>query len=269
MDPLQLHIGDLLVATGAARAVLVLADAGGKGAIIAEAVSQGMPQLRDANPPVDLSALLRRADAIPVHMDDQTAAIITLDAAASAKPWTDHGSQALATAKERIAAALRARGQQSLAATAADVRTAAVQAMLDRLRMTLGVQRCTYRQDVMKSYAFPVTYESRQSDVRRLLGDFTIVQTGQPVIEKLLKGKAQVVQEDCRTASAEPLFHVMLQHYGNMRAQIVTPLIRDERLEGVLSVHELRGPRQWTRDEMKLASDTTRLIGQLFTVDLD
>ena len=79
--------------------------------------------------------------------------------------------------------------------------------------------------------------------MRSLLGDFTIVQTGQPVIVKLLAERKQVIQEDCRSASSDPLFHKMLAHYGGMRAQMVTPFIVDDQLKGVLSVHELRDVR--------------------------
>jgi GAF domain-containing protein len=267
MGLLQHVIAELLMATGAGRAILVLSDSDGTSSIAAEAVSHGLRQLRDADPPTDPLSLVRKAGE-PFHVDGRLTGYVAIEPAPEADHWNGREREAFATAREKIIAVLQARGRQPLAATAEDVRAGAVQAMLDRLRTTLSVQRCTYRQDVMESYAFPVTYESRDSSVRRLLGDFTIVQTGQPVIEKLLKGKAQVVQEDCRSASAEPFFHAMLQHYGDMRAQIVTPLIRDDRLEGVLSVHELRAPRQWTRDEMALARDTCRLVGQLFTVAL-
>lgn len=255
------------MAVGAGRAVLVLTDGGGS-SIAAEAVSQGLTQLRDTSPPVDPLPLLQRWGGMPILADGCAVGTLALEPSQEAQHGDSRSSEAFVKAQAQITAVLEARNRQSLSATAQEVRAAAVQAMLDRLRMTLRVQRCTYRQDVMASYAFPVTYESRQDDVRRLLGDFTIVQTGQPVIEKLLKGKAQVVQEDCRVASSEPLFHVMLRHYGDMRAQIVTPLIRGDKLEGVLSVHELRAPRAWTHEEMKLASDTTRLIGQLFNVEL-
>ena len=145
-----------------------------------------------------------------------------------------------------------------------DLRSAAAQAILDRVRIALGVQRCTFRQPVQEAYAFPVTFESRAEGMRSLLGDFTIVQTGQPVIVKLLAERKQVVQEDCSIASSDPLFHKMLAHYGGMRAQVVTPVIIDDRLKGVLSVHELRHPRAWTIAEKALAAEAAALIGTIF-----
>jgi GAF domain-containing protein len=102
--------------------------------------------------------------------------------------------------------------------------------------------------------------------MRSLLGDFTIVQTGQPVIVKLLAERKQVIQEDCNIASADPLFHKMLAHYGGMRAQMVTPFIVGDQLKGVLSVHELRDVRIWTAAEKALAAEAASLIGAIFEV---
>src|SRR6185312_5811245 len=121
---------------------------------------------------------------------------------------------------------------------------------------------------VFAGYAFRVTHESRAEGGRSFCGDFTIIQSGQPVIEKLLNERAQVVQEDCRVASTDPAFHVMLKHYGDMRAQIVTPFIQGSNLIGVLSIHELRSTRVWKKDEMKLGADATKLLGQLALADL-
>ena len=139
-----------------------------------------------------------------------------------------------------------------------------MQAVLDALRLALDVQRCTFRQPVEAAYEFPVTFESRAEGVNALLGDFTIVQTGQPVIRKLLAERAQVVQNDCSIASTEPLFHTMLAHYGGMRAQIVTPFIVGDQLRGVLSIHELRHTRIWTEAEKALGMQAAQLIGGMF-----
>ena len=93
--------------------------------------------------------------------------------------------------------------------------------------------------------------------------DRTIIQSGQPVIEKMLAERTQVVQNDTRNASTEPLFHVMLKHYGDMRAQIVTPLFREDTLAAVLSVHSLKELRSWSGEETALARSAARLLGLL------
>jgi GAF domain-containing protein len=56
----------------------------------------------------------------------------------------------------------------------------------------------------------------------------------------------------------------MLAHYGGMRAQVVTPVIIDDQLKGVLSVHELRAVRAWTIAEKTLAAEAAALIGAIF-----
>jgi hypothetical protein len=109
-----------------------------------------------------------------------------------------------------------------------------VQTILDELRQALDVQRCTYRRPVLSAYAFPVVFESRAEGINSLLGDFTIIRTGQPVINLLLSKRAQAVQDDCSTASSDPVFHTMLAHYGGMRAQIVTPFIVGDELGGLV-----------------------------------
>ena len=155
------------------------------------------------------------------------------------------------------------RDRQVLSCSLESLRDAGIQALLDRLLSGLGVQRCTFRQNVSAAYAFPVTHESRAQGVWSLLGDFTIVQKGQPVIEKLLRDRAQVVQDDSRAASTEPHFHVMLKHYGDMRAQIVTPLFHEDSLAAVLSIHSLGQLRSWTPEETALARSAARLLGLL------
>jgi GAF domain-containing protein len=278
MSPFQSIAARLLFAADASRAMIHLYNREERLGIVAEAVRQRLEQIRNTAPdsemfgPTALQSLARgeivaeeaRAQLLaPLLIDKRLAGIISLHDAQGSGSWSPQAHAALDAAQDQATAALEAQVNRALGTTSDDLKAAAVQAVLDRLRLALQVQRCTYRQPVLDDYAFPVTFESRGDGVRALLGDFTIVQTGQPVINKLLQGRAQVVQPDCRAASDEPLFHAMLEHYGNMRAQIVTPYIRDDQLEGVLSVHELRGTRNWTVDEQKLAEEATQLIGQM------
>lgn len=299
MNLLQVRIAELLLETGASRTMLQLVRRDGRFSIAAEAVTHGLRQLRNAEIDIDHAPIVRRLEQektilirdaerddpaiprsaidgesvpaqiyAPVVVANRLAGIIAVHHARDARRWGAKEIEAVTKAQSRVVAVLEEREKQALAASSEELRDAAVEMLLDRLRQTLDVQRCTFRQDVMPTYAFPVTHESRQDGVRSLLGDFTIVQSGQPVIVKLLSERAQVVQEDCRGASAEPLFHVMLKHYGDMRAQIVTPFIRDDKLAGVLSIHDLRAPRKWTHEEMTLAKDATHMIGHLLGVSL-
>ncbi len=290
MNNPQRVIESLLLATAAGRAMLQLARPDGGFAIEPEAVQHAQDQLRHQAPDVGALdakalALLERDKAIivqddlahaqasggittrmlaPLILDGRIAGVISLHSR-EPRQWSAQDKGAMADAQAKISAIMTCRASQERPARE-DLRAAATQAILDRVRTALDVQRCTFRQPVQDAFAFPVTFESRADGMRSLLGDFTIVQTGQPVIVKLLAERKQVIQEDCNIASTDPLFHKMLAHYGGMRAQMVTPFIVDDQLKGVLSVHELRDVRSWTAAEKALAAEAASLIGAIFEV---
>ncbi len=70
----------------------------------------------------------------------------------------------------------------------------------------------------------------------------------QPVVLEVQRG-VQVVQDDSACAYDDPAFLRMLEAYGGLAAQIVTPVMRDGRLEAILSLHQLGAPRAWTAEE--------------------
>lgn len=299
MHTLQRVIENLLLVTAASRAMLQLVRADGAFEIQAEAVQHAQHQIRHhssetgapdprtvetlkrdrelvvehdiaqthspgSNPHADLGGITARMFA-PLIRGSRLVGVISLHHSSKRRRWSAEDKAALLNAQANVLDILVQK--DSLEPSASEnLRSAATQALLNRLRIALGVQRCTFRQPVQMAYAFPVTYESRAEGMRSLLGDFTIVQSGQPVIVKLLAERKQVVQEDCGIASTDPLFHKMLAHYGGMRAQVVTPFIIDDQLKGVLSVHELRNARTWTRAEKALAAEAAALIGAIFEV---
>jgi GAF domain-containing protein len=279
----QRAIEHLLLVTGASRTLLQLRRDSGELAIAAEAVQHDQRQLRHAPSGADAGLLdvetlgtaaglqydaLEKAglgsEAVkarlraPLARDGKLVGVVSMHRCDTKEPWNGQAADALERARNAIADSLKVH-----TSPAELQRSAAIQAELDQLRGALDVQRCTFRQPVEEAYAFPVTFESRDKARRSLLGDFTIVQTGQPVIVKLLAERAQVIQEDCKVASTDPLFHKMLAHYGGMRAQMVTPFIVGDQLKGVLSVHELRKVRAWTATEKALAARAAASIGVL------
>ena len=282
---LQRIIESLLLTTDSSRAVLYLPGPGGGSAIVAEAVRHGAQQLRhqpggaDIRDAAMLASLERREDILmedrvepsddgsgakarmlaPLRQKGRLVGLLALHHLPGPREWQKQDQDAMRRAQADVLALWNRRAE-----TPRDLRAVAVQAVLDALRLALDVQRCTFRQPVEAAYEFPVTFESRAEGVNALLGDFTIVQTGQPVIRKLLAERAQVVQDDCGIASTEPLFHTMLAHYGGMRAQIVTPFIVGDQLRGVLSIHELRDTRVWTEADKALGMQAAQLIGGLF-----
>lgn len=142
------------------------------------------------------------------------------------------------------------------------LRAAALQGILDALRRTLDVGRCTLRLDVRNDY-YPVVHESRASGVRSLIGDTEVDLRGQPVAEIMSAEGRQEVQHDSRAAFADPAFQRMLDSYGNVGAQVVTPIRRNGRLVGILSVHHIGSPREWSEEEVELAAHAAELMERL------
>ena len=199
----------------------------------------------------------------PLLQGNQLVGVLLVHHTLGPRHWQSQDVEAVGRAQAATLSLLQAHGRRVLDTTIDGLRDTAIKAILDHLRQGLRVQRCTLRQNVNSAYAFPVTHESRDEGVWSLLGDFTIIQSGQPVIEKMLAERVQVVQNDTRKASTEHLFHVMLKHYGDMRSQIVTPLFREDSLAAVLSVHSLKELRTWTTEEIGLARSAARLLGLL------
>src|SRR5262249_59102596 len=117
-------------------------------------------------------------------------------------------------------------------------------AALEELRVALRADRVTLRQDVPGEYAFPVTAEALGPGAGSLRDERTVDLRTQPVVALLLRGE-QVVQDDTRSAFDDPAFHRMLDTYGGLAAQIVTPIFVDGRLAAILSLPPLGGPRAW------------------------
>jgi GAF domain-containing protein len=137
-----------------------------------------------------------------------------------------------------------------------------IDSILEGLRHTLGASRVTLRQDLPGDYAFPVTNEARTAGVGSLLHERTVDLRGQPVVRELMAGR-QVVQRDCREAFDEPAFQAMLDTYGGLAAQIVTPIFADDRLRAIVSVHQLGAKREWTGAEVAACTDAAARVAEL------
>ena len=123
-----------------------------------------------------------------------------------------------------------------------------IDAVLEQLLAATGASRVTLRQDVPGD-VFPVTHEAladgtpldQRAWPRRTWPDSRSCSRSQ-------QGR-QVVQDDCLAASDEPHFRAMLELYGGLRAQIVTPVVRGrarrgDRLAAPARPHAARGARR-------------------------
>ena len=136
-----------------------------------------------------------------------------------------------------------------------------IDAILGDLLAATGASRVTLRQDVPGD-VFPVTHELLSEGTPSITGVATPDMARQPVVLEVQQGR-QVVQDDCMAASSEPHFREMLELYGGLRAQIVTPIVLDGRVAAIVSLHQLGRTRHWNKEEIEAASDTTRRVGEL------
>jgi GAF domain-containing protein len=137
-----------------------------------------------------------------------------------------------------------------------------VDAALQQLLAATGASRVTLRRDVSGEYAFPVTNEALAPGVPSLEHERTVDLRTQPVVRELQQGR-QVVQHDSRAAYDDPAYRRMLETYGGLAAQIVTPVFVGDELKAIVSLHQLGVPRVWTPDEITLATRTAERIGSL------
>ena len=133
-----------------------------------------------------------------------------------------------------------------------------LQDLLDRT----GASRVTLRQDLPGDYRFPVTHEALAEGVGSLKEERTVDLSNQPVALEVAAGR-QVVQDDSATAYDDPAFHRMRETYGGLAAQIVTPVVRGGNVTGIVSLHQLGSPREWTEDEIEACRAAVARVAEL------
>jgi GAF domain-containing protein len=133
--------------------------------------------------------------------------------------------------------------------------------VLDGLLVETGASRVTLRERA-EDAVFPVTHEVLAPGTPSIRGVATPRMSSQPVVLEVQQGR-QVVQTDCLAASAEPHFREMLELYGGLRAQIVTPVLRGGEVAAIVSLHQLGRPREWTETEVAAATRAAERVGEL------
>ena len=134
--------------------------------------------------------------------------------------------------------------------------------VLEGLLWSTGASRVTLRENVPSEYALPVTHEALAPGVGSLREERTVDLRTQPVALEVAAGR-QVVQDDCATAYDDPAFHRMRETYGGLAAQIVTPVLHDDRVAGIVSLHQLGEPRHWTDEEIESCRAAAARVAEL------
>lgn len=133
---------------------------------------------------------------------------------------------------------------------------------LDALSRELLEETGASRVTIRRGEGFPVVTEVLADGVSSIRDERTIDLRTQPVALEVAAGR-QVVQDDSRAAYDDPEFQRMLDAYGGLAAQIVTPVVRDGSVEAILSLHQLGTTREWTDEEIRRCRDTAAGIGRL------
>lgn len=134
--------------------------------------------------------------------------------------------------------------------------------VLRDLLETTRASRVTLRRDVPGDRPFPVVEEVLAPGVGSIRAETSVHLPTQPVVLAVQRG-VQVVQDDSARAYDDPAFLSMLEAYGGLAAQIVTPVMRDGRLEAIVSLHQLGQPRTWTAEEVAAARDAASRVEEL------
>ena len=137
-----------------------------------------------------------------------------------------------------------------------------IQEVLRELLDTTRASRVTLRRDLPCEQRFPVVEEVLALGVGSIRGETSVHLPSQPVVLEVQRG-VQVVQDDSARAFDDPAFLRMLEAYGGLAAQIVTPVMREGRLEAILSLHQLGAPREWTPEEVAAASRAAERVGAM------
>ncbi|MGZ8688049.1 MAG: GAF domain-containing protein [Gaiellaceae bacterium] len=134
--------------------------------------------------------------------------------------------------------------------------------VIDELLALTRASRVTLRRDLPGENSFPVVEEALRPGVGSLRGERSVHLPTQPVVLEVRRGR-QVVQDDCRVAYGDPAFQRMLEAYGGLAAQIVTPVIVGGELRAIVSVHQLGSPRHWTDAEIAAAARAAKQVSEL------
>jgi maleate isomerase len=137
---------------------------------------------------------------------------------------------------------------------------ATLDALLQELLTATGASRTTIRLD-WPNYDMQVDdviAEALAPGVASLRGQTSINQRAAGTIQWLDRERRLLVQE--RLDDAEPAPPEALVRIYGAKAQMLAPLIRDNVLQGWVSVHYNPGPRRWSADDERAFEDVVRKV---------
>ena len=132
------------------------------------------------------------------------------------------------------------------------------QELMDELLARTGASRTTLRIDDEPGVEFPVKAEALAPGVNSIAGDNTIAIRASATFKWIDRERRVLVQGDLLTADPAPAPELM-ERYGG-RAQMLAPVQRDGELVGLVSVHYVPGPREWTPEEIAAVEEIVERV---------
>ena len=135
------------------------------------------------------------------------------------------------------------------------------QEILENLLRSTGASRTTLRLDLSDQDAGldAVAAEALAPGVRSLREDSSIRNLRDVSTVRFLETQRRpLVQNDCSADDLAPP-RELIELYG-VKAQMLAPIVREDRLVGVLSVHYAPGPRDWSAEDVAALREATERV---------
>jgi GAF domain-containing protein len=135
------------------------------------------------------------------------------------------------------------------------------QEILEDLLGSTNADRTTLRLDLpdQDTGLDAVVAEALAPGVRSIRNDISIRNLRDvSTVRFLEEQRKRLVQKDCLAADPAPPPE-LVELYG-VRAQMLAPLVRDDHLIGVISVHYVSGPRDWNADDVAALQEATERV---------
>src|SRR5215208_2325652 len=140
---------------------------------------------------------------------------------------------------------------------------APLQEILEDLLRATDASRTTLRLDLSDQDAGldAVVAEALAPGVRSISDDTSIRNLrGVSTVRFLEEQRRVLVQNDCLADDLAPPPE-LIELYG-VRAQMLAPIVREDRLAGVISVHYVPGPRQWSAEDIAALREAAERVQQ-------
>jgi maleate isomerase len=143
-----------------------------------------------------------------------------------------------------------------------DPRNALAREVAEELLHSCAASRVTVRLDSEAEF-FPVVAEARSSGVGSVSGVQRASLEKMATFRYVADQRQTLVQNDCLDSEIETPAEVV-GTYG-VRAQVLVPIVNDGTFKGAISIHETRGPRDWTEEEVASAETAAARLASLTT----